>query len=79
MKNEILNRTFKQKKNWILWIAMFLLAGGISRSLSYHFDKVALTALIFGICGICLLIFWHRFERSALKNKEKQAGELKKE
>ena len=79
MKNEILNRTFKQKKNWTLWIAMFLLAGGISRSLSYRFDKVALTALIFGICGICLLIFWHMSERTASKDKEKQDGELKKE
>jgi hypothetical protein len=72
MNNEVLNRTFKQKKNWTLWITMFLLAGGISRSLSYGFDKVALTCLILGICGIGLLIFWHRFERTAPKNKEKQ-------
>jgi hypothetical protein len=79
MSNEILNRTLKQKKNWILWITMFLLAGGTSRSLSYRFDKVALTLLIFGVCGICLLSFWHRFERTAPKNKEKQDGELKKE
>ena len=78
MKDEILNQTLKRKKNWILWITMFLLAGGISRSLSYGFDKVALTLLIFGICGICLLIFWHRFERTAPKNKERQDGDLKK-
>ena len=74
MSNEVLNRTFKQKKNWTLWITMFLLAAGISRSLSYGFDKVALTFLIFGICGICLFSFWHRFERTAPKNKEKRDG-----
>jgi hypothetical protein len=79
MVREILDRTLKQKKNWILWITMFLLAGAVSRSLSYRFDKVALTLLIFGICGLCLLSFWHRFERTAPKNKEKQDGELKKE
>jgi CHASE2 domain-containing sensor protein len=79
MSNEVLNRTLKQKKNWTLWITAFLLAGGIGRSLSYDFDKLALTFLILGICGICLLIFWHRSERTAPKNKEKQDEGLKKE
>jgi hypothetical protein len=77
MSNEVLNRTLKQKRNWVLWITMFLLAGGISRSLSYRLDKLALTFLILGICGICLFSFWHRFERTAPKNKENQDGGLK--
>jgi hypothetical protein len=79
MSNEILDRTLKRKRNWILWITAFLLAGGISRSLSYRFDKVALTLLILGVCGICLFSFWHRFERTGSKNKGKRDEESEKE